>query len=159
MRSMRVMADSRCRSLLLVLVCCAVGITITPTQSAAAAPLSVGAPLGQTQPVPSAIPLGSGEPATCINVLLEPKATCLDGEEGPYIYHEVESWNSTGEGWGSCAEVTVAQEVRGSQCVGNISSGYDEVYCISKCSGKGGWATVENNSGGEHRFTLWASWE
>ena len=141
-----------------VLLCCAMtGASIVAMPASAAGPPPAEQSAGAQSQV-GIMPLGSGDSEGCINVALEARAGCQNPSAYHSDYREVESWNSTGAGWGSCAEVEIGGSVRGRQCVGNIPSGYDEVYCIAKCEGTAGYARVENNSGGYHRFTLWSSW-
>jgi hypothetical protein len=132
----------------------------TPTSSTPAVEPAVG-----TQPAEA---LGSEEPEECRDILLNRHGEeSGDGEQcaNNWLYAqftEVESWNTAGNGWGSCAGVEDAiNDVLGNQCVGNILSGYDEVYCIAKCDTVTGFGYEENNAKGSkvaHTYTLWFAW-
>lgn len=99
---------------------------------------------------------GSGD--YCSSCLLKPYSTHVGNERPSWI--ETESWNSNGEGVGSCTGVGEGGGYwEGIRCVGDISSGYDEVYCYERCKGIVGYhAQMEDNSKYTAYFTGWEWW-
>ena len=92
----------------------------------------------------------------CTNQLLEPGWTCGPEGSSESSFIETEGWNSSGEGVGSCTG-TLNEAWYAEVCVGDISTGYDEVYCRAACNGTGpGWAAVHDHSSKyKSRFTGW----
>lgn len=90
--------------------------------------------------------------------LLKPGGECIHQYGNPY--KEVETWNTNGEGVGSCAAVGSSDGIEwyGDHCVGDISSGYDESYCTASCNGEYGYGIVEDNSSYTAYFTGWGDW-
>ena len=105
---------------------------------------------------------GSRDIEGCTDVYLTPSAPFCDNTKGYHeYYYEVESWNTNGEGVGSCAGVgsSLGIEEYGWHCVGEIPSGYDESYCIQKCEGLAGYGFVNDNSSVyASYFTGWVWW-
>jgi hypothetical protein len=87
---------------------------------------------------------------------LAPHAECIHQYGSPY--HQTETWNSNGEGVGSCAAVGSSDGIEwyNHACVGDIKSGYDEVYCA--CGGDYGYGIVYDNSPYYAYFTGWGDW-
>jgi hypothetical protein len=102
----------------------------------------------------AAAPAQAGSGDFCSWAPLSPGGACFGGFESSF--HEVEGWNSDGKGVGSCAGVYNGG-VRGENCVGD-GSGFDEVYCTSSCSGKGGDGFVADDGPFDSVFTGWGSW-
>jgi hypothetical protein len=91
----------------------------------------------------------------CKDVLLEPGTTCAPEGSAESSFIETEGWNTSGEGVGSCTGV-VNEGWVAEVCVGDVSSGYDEVYCTSGCNGAPGWAAVHDHSAYYRSyFTAW----
>jgi hypothetical protein len=93
----------------------------------------------------------------CVNVKLGPGGTCGDYGSAESSYGETESWNSSGEGVGSCAGVN-DEGVPAWSCTGD-ASGYDEAYCTGSCANHPGWAVAHDHSATKSsNFTSWGSY-
>lgn len=110
---------------------------------------------------PASALAGSRDVEGCTDVLLSSSRVFCDNHKGFHeYYYEVESWNSNGEGVGSCAGVSseLGRFEYGYHCVGDVPSGFDEAYCLKKCEGQSGYGFVKLNSVYASYFTVWVWW-
>lgn len=113
--------------------------------------------IGMTAGLPSVAHAEVGARDFCQNYKLQPANTCSpSGSSEPYFY-EGESWNSTGEGVGSCVGILL-EVVPNWTCTGDGGT-YDEVYCKSSCEGETGWAVAHDHSATKaSNFTGWGKY-